>query len=81
MTVTVLLFASLAQAAGTRRLEVPWAEGDTVGAICARVLACHPKLEKFVPNLLYAVNEEYAEPGDVVRPGARVALIPPVSGG
>jgi molybdopterin converting factor subunit 1 len=81
MGVTVLLFASLAEAAGTRRLDLPWAEGDTVASICARVIACHPKLERFVPNLVFAVDEEYAEPEAAVRPGATVALIPPVSGG
>lgn len=79
--VTVLLFASLAQAAGTRRLELEWRDGDTVGSVCARVIERMPALERFVPNLVFALNEEYADVADPVPRGATVALIPPVSGG
>jgi molybdopterin converting factor subunit 1 len=79
--ITVLLFASIAQAAGSRRLTVPYCDGDTVESVRARVLEAHPQLERFVPTLLYAIDEEYAQPEDVVRPGATVAFIPPVSGG
>jgi Molybdopterin converting factor, small subunit len=32
-------------------------------------------------GLLYAVNKQYAEPGDALADGDEVALIPPVSGG
>ncbi|MFC0187517.1 MoaD/ThiS family protein [Fictibacillus aquaticus] len=32
-------------------------------------------------DCMVAVNEEYAEPGDVMKSGDTVALIPPVSGG
>lgn len=78
---TVLLFASVAQAAGVRKLELDWIEGDSVASVCARLVAIHPAIERFVPNLMYAVDEDYAEPRDAVHPGATVALIPPVSGG
>jgi molybdopterin converting factor small subunit len=37
-TVTVLLFASLAERAGTRRLEVSLEEGATVGQVRDRVV-------------------------------------------
>jgi molybdopterin synthase catalytic subunit len=81
MSVTVLLFASIAEAAGTRRLELDWQPGDTVASLTGRLLTRHPDLERFVPNLMYAVDEEYAERCQAVRDGATLALIPPVSGG
>jgi molybdopterin synthase catalytic subunit len=81
MSVTVLLFASLADRAGARRLELPSEEGDTVARVRDRLLAKHPALAPFVPTLLYAVNEEYARPDTPVPAGATLALIPPVSGG
>lgn len=81
MAITVLLFASLAEAAGVRRLELEHHPGDTVGSVRDRLLAVHPQIERFCPRLVYAVNEEYAREGDAVPPGATVALIPPVSGG
>ena len=33
------------------------------------------------PAPLVAVNQEYAAPGDIIRAGDEVALIPPVAGG
>lgn len=81
MTVTVLFFASIAEAAGTRRLSVPVEGPSTVAEIRDYLVREHPQLERFVPTLMYAVNEEYARPGDSVPVGATLALIPPVSGG
>jgi molybdopterin synthase catalytic subunit len=79
--VTVLLFASIADKAGTRKFTVPSREGDTVAAIRDRVLERFPQLEDSLPTLLYALNEEYVKEWEPVPAGATVALIPPVSGG
>ncbi len=81
MTVTILLFASLAEAAGFRRIELPLEADDTVGAVRDRLIGRYPALARFVPTLLYAVDEEYARPDTAVAAGATLALIPPVSGG
>lgn len=77
----MLLFASIADKAGTRCLELPLAAGDTVGAVRDKLVAAYPQLAAYVPTLLYAVNEEYVHEADPVPPGATLALIPPVSGG
>lgn len=79
--VTVLLFASLAERAGTRRLEVPVSGGERVRDVRDRVIARFPALAAAVPTLMYAVNEEYAREDDVIAAGSTLALIPPVSGG
>ena len=81
VSITILLFASVADAVGVRRLEVETCAGDTVAAVRDRLVACHPALERFVPNLLYALDEEYVKEHELIRPGATLALIPPVSGG
>ncbi len=81
VTITILLFASVAAAAGIRRLEMPIEPGDTVGSVRDRLVACRPELAPFVPNLMYALDEEYVKDADPVRGGATLALIPPVSGG
>jgi len=80
-SVTVLLFASLAERAGTRRLEVEVGEGALVRDVRDRVVAQYPQLAAAVPTLMYALDEEYAREDAPVRPGATLALIPPVSGG
>lgn len=80
-TVTVLLFASLAERAGVRRLELPVGEGETVGSIRDRLLERFPGLAAAVPTLMYALDETYVREEAAVRPGSTLALIPPVSGG
>ena len=77
----VLLFASLAEKAGARQFDLELRPGDTVRTVRDRVFADYPALEPFGPRILYALDEEYATLDDEVRPGACLALIPPVSGG
>jgi molybdopterin converting factor subunit 1 len=81
MAITVLLFASIAEKAGKRRLEIPFAAGDTVATVRDRLLEAMPQLSPFVPNLMYALNEEYVRENAPICEGATLALIPPVSGG
>lgn len=81
VNVTVLLFASVAERAGTRRIELPHRDGETVGDIRDRLVERFPQLAASVPTLMYAIDEEYARETDVVPAGATLALIPPVSGG
>lgn len=79
--ITVLLFASVAQKAGTRRLELPVEGGETVAHVRDRLVERFPQLEPMLPNLLYALDEEYVRTTDLVRAGQTLAVIPPVSGG
>ena len=74
MPVTVRLFAGLRERAG-------WSRRELEGLV--RVGDVWPALElgEEPGGLLYAVNREYAEPGQELRDGDEVALIPPVSGG
>jgi molybdopterin converting factor subunit 1 len=78
---TVLLFASIAEKAGVRKLSVDVERGATVASVREQVIARFPQLRDFVPTLLYALDEEYVRDSAPVCDGATVALIPPVSGG
>jgi molybdopterin converting factor small subunit len=80
MEVQVLLFASYADAFGSTNLAVTLREGATVKELLSRVreMAVGHALP---PAPLIAVNQEYAAPGDVIRAGDEIALIPPVAGG
>lgn len=81
MEITVLLFASVAEKAGTRKFTLELSEPATVASARDAILARYPPLQAFAPNLLYAVDEEYARESDAVHAGSTLALIPPVSGG
>jgi molybdopterin synthase catalytic subunit/molybdopterin converting factor small subunit len=71
--VTVRLFAGLREQAGWSRREV---DAERVADVWPMLgLGDEPE------GLLYAVNREYAERGQVLADGDEVAVIPPVSGG
>jgi molybdopterin converting factor small subunit len=80
MEVRVLLFASYAEALGASSVAITLREGSTVTDLLAKVreMALGHALP---PAPLIAINQEYAAPGDVIRTGDEVALIPPVAGG
>ena len=81
MEITVLLFASVADRLGTRKLSLQLPEAATVATARDALLDRFPALSPFVPNLLYALDEEYVRVNEPLTPGATLALIPPVSGG
>ncbi|MFQ3679447.1 MAG: MoaD/ThiS family protein [Pseudanabaenaceae cyanobacterium] len=79
--ITVRLLAVLREIAGTDTLSLEIESPTTVQAVQAQAIAQYPGLIPWVPHLRYAVNGQWAEPGDTVPPNAEVALLPPVSGG
>ena len=80
MTVTVLLFASYADALGKSSIELDLAPGSTIRDVLG-TLASLPGGERLPPRPLVAVNEEYASTSTELRGGEEVAVIPPVAGG
>lgn len=78
MTVTVLLFASWADALGASvDVELPSEArvADLLAAVSARAAG------RSLPKPLVAVNQRYARADEPVRAGDEVAIIPPVAGG
>ena len=80
MTVTVLLFASYADALGKSSIQVDVAPGSTVRDILG-ALAAMPGGDRLPPKPLVAINEEYASASTALHGGDEVAVIPPVAGG
>jgi molybdopterin converting factor subunit 1 len=80
MTVTVLLFASYADALGANSLALELPAGVTVSDVVARVREM-PGAARLPKNPLVAVNERYARRDRTIAPGDEVAIIPPVAGG
>lgn len=80
MRLTVLLFASYADAAGRDRVTVDVEPGETVGALVGRVQAA-VGAGRLPPRPVVAVNHRYRRYEHVLAPGDEVAVIPPVAGG
>lgn len=80
MSLSVLLFASYADAFGARRLDVP------VSAPCAAselidAMRRMPGGDRLPPKPLVAVNRTWVALSTMVLPTDEVAVIPPVAGG
>ncbi len=80
MNVTVLFFASYADALGNAELDLTLPAGATV-ADAIRQVSRLPGAERVPPAPLVAVNERYAPMDQQLSPGDELALIPPVAGG
>lgn len=81
MTIKVKLFAILRERAGTAEITQEVEQGSTVAQLWDRLQHDYPKLAGPAFRLLYAVNQNYVSPEQVLCDGDELAIIPPVSGG
>ncbi len=80
MTIPVLLFASYADAFGTRCLEAPVDAPCTVRELVATMRSL-PGGHVLPSEPLVAVNHEWIRGDGLISRGDEVAVIPPVAGG
>ncbi len=80
MEITLSLFGIAREIVGCSTLTLDAPAGQSVGELLTHLRATYPALTG-LRSLALAVNNEYAQPADVLRVGDEVALIPPVSGG
>ena len=81
MRVSIRLFALARQRAGRPVVDLDVPEPATVAAVKRALAEAVPELAPLLPSLLLAVDAEYAADDQLIRPGAEVAAILPVSGG
>lgn len=81
MTIHILLFAVLRDAAGAGEVTLELPQGSTARDAGAALSARFPALEPYLSRVAFAVNRSYAPPETALREGDEMALIPPVSGG
>lgn len=82
MRITVLYFAALRDLAGRSEEELTLPEAVRSVRELSEHLCQHvPGLAERMTHVRVARNEAFAEPGDAVRDGDVIALIPPVAGG
>jgi molybdopterin synthase catalytic subunit len=81
ITVLVLFFGAARDAVGHDQVNLALDSPATTESAKIEILSAYPTLERFGKSLLFAVNQEYAEPGREIREGDELALFPPVSGG
>jgi molybdopterin synthase catalytic subunit len=81
ITVRVLFFGAARDAVGNDEIDFEIVSPADAAAARAQLLNAYPALQRFGNSLLFAVNQEYAEPVHEIHPGDELAVFPPVSGG
>ncbi|WP_166237773.1 molybdopterin converting factor subunit 1 [Paenibacillus turpanensis] len=79
--IRILLFAGLAEAAGSRELHYPAEEAVAVRELKTWFAAQYPSAADVLAISFAAVNQAYADDDTLVSSADEVAFIPPVSGG
>jgi CTP:molybdopterin cytidylyltransferase MocA/molybdopterin converting factor small subunit len=77
----VRLFALAKERAERASVEVELLAGARVADLRAEIVRQFPALAPLLPRTMIAVNEEYAADDQILSSDARIAVIPPVSGG
>ena len=81
MQISVRLFASLREAAGTAEVSVSVPADTIVSALLDEIRRQHPPLADRCDGVVVALNREYVDQSTPISEGDEIALIPPVSGG
>lgn len=81
MTVTVLLFAGMAETYGRPAIEIHLPSGTTVRELRRRLREEVPEFSQLMSHTLFAVAADYVTDDFPLSHGGEVACIPPVSGG
>lgn len=81
METKVLFFGACREAVGADELFCQVAVPATVATLWGTLQTLQPALSRFAGTVLFAVNEEHAQPAQSIQPGDVVAIFPPVSGG
>lgn len=79
MKVRILFFAAAADAANARSKDLDLPENSRILNLGSFVLSEYPPLAGL--PLVYAVNQQYVSPNQLLKDGDEVAVFAPVSGG
>lgn len=81
MKIKVLFFGFTHDLTGVREEQVELGEGENLQGLRRFYEHRFPRLAELAGSLLYAVNQQIADPLAVLHEGDEVAFMPPVSGG
>ena len=79
MKVSVFFFGATADVVGDRELQIDFTDNAKASNVFAEIVGKFPQLSDH--KLLFAVNQEYANGGEIIKDGDELAVFTAVSGG
>lgn len=81
MKVNVLFFGATADMVGEKEIEFETGENEPAKNVFGEILDSFPKLKDYGKSLLFSVNREYSDGGELIKDGDELAIFTAVSGG
>lgn len=81
ITIHIRFFAGHRDIVGAASQTMQIHPGTSLAQVWQQLVATYPPLDLYTDHVLYARNQEFAEPDTIPLDGDEVAFIPPVSGG
>ena len=81
MNIQLKLFAKAKELAGSDVVQLELPADATLKTLKVVLCAQYPQLAKLADQLLYAIDNDYADETTVITESSEVACFPPVSGG
>ena len=79
--VKVLFFANIKEIIGKNYADLEVPEETTLQEFKRILIIEFPEIKSYINNLIYSINQSFAEDESVIPDGAEIAVFPPVSGG
>jgi molybdopterin converting factor subunit 1 len=79
--IEVKLFAAARQFAGAECVALELPNGSTVADLRRALAERFPDARAIVEHSMFSLDMDFASDRELLRPGAEIACIPPVSGG
>lgn len=80
-SIDIEFYGVLTEQAGCATLQLPLTDATPLATVLEQLAAAVPAVADYLPTTACAVDDAIVQRNATIKPGAKLALLPPVSGG